>query len=178
MGKYILSEIFTLVPAEVYTPEIAREALAGQFPLNGDVQVQAVALEKEGAMVVYPSGAQMEGVLPFAVRMMEEASSVKEYNKVVFHYSAEKRLSHTIIYIGEELKLANSFKADSFESALYFLFLSIQQLQMNPKQCVIRVCSDISQEQEETVKRFFNGVEKNNLDKETSTKINEILSND
>ena len=72
--------------------------------------------------------------------------------------------AHIIICTGEELKLANSFKADSFESALYFLFLSIQKLQMNPKQCVIRVCSDISQEQEETVKRFFNGVEKNNLD--------------
>ena len=164
MSKYILSEIFTLVPAEVYTPEIAREALAGQFPLNGDVQVQAVALEKEGAMVVYPSGAQMEGVLPFAVRMMEEASSVKEYNKVVFHYSAEKRLSHTIIYIGEELKLANSFKADSFESALYFLFLAIKGLQMNPRQCTVRVCCNITKEQEGIFSRFFKGFQVNDLD--------------
>ena len=84
MSKYILSEIFTLVPAEVYTPETAREALAGQFPLNGDVQVQAVALEKEGAMVVYPSNAQMEGAVPFAVRLMEEdAKLVKRLSLLI-----------------------------------------------------------------------------------------------
>ena len=72
--------------------------------------------------------------------------------------------SHTVIATGSELKMANSFKADSFESALYFLFLSIQQLQMNPRQCTVRVCSAITPQQEETIARFFSGVEKNNLD--------------
>ena len=164
MGKYILSEIFTLVPAEVYNPEVAREALAGQFLLDRDVEVQAVALGKEGAMVVYPSNAETEGAVPFAVKLMEEAYSVQEYNKVVFHYNAEKRLSHTIIYIGDELKLANSFKADSFESALYFLFLAIKGLQMNPRQCTVRVCCGITKEQEGIFSRFFKGFQVNDLD--------------
>lgn len=166
MNKYILSEIFTLVPTELYSLQTAREALVGQFSLDNSVDVSAVPFEKEGLMVVYPTNAEGEEctVVPFAVRLIEEAASLQEHNKVVFHYCTEKRLSHTIIYIGEDLKLANSFKADSFESALYFLFLAIKGLQMNPRQCIVRVCCAITKEQETIFSRFFKGFQVNDLD--------------
>ncbi len=164
MEKYILSGTFTLIPREIYTRERGIEALEGQFALQGEHvfneygykdAVVAFALRKEDTG---------ENVYPFIVRLLEEAAGLEAFNKVVFHYSSAGNVAHIIICMGEELKLANSFKADSLESALYFLFLSIQQLQMNPRQCTIRVCSGINGEQEATIARFFNGVEKNNLD--------------
>lgn len=166
MGKYIISEVFTLVPSELYTPEMGKEALAGQFSLDSSVGISSCLLEKEKAVIVFPvyvSDEQGQS-MPFVVRLLEEASVVQEYNKVVFHYSSEKKLSHTIIYEGEDLKLANSFKAESFESALYFLFLSIKGLQMNPRQCTVQVCCRISKEQELLFARFFKGFNVNNLD--------------
>lgn len=162
--KYILSELFTLFPSELYTPEQGREALQRQFALEGEYAFGRYGFANAGAVVAYavPSGCPAD-TLPFVARLLEETTHIAHYNKVIFHYSSSRRLSHTVISAGEELKLANSFKADSFESALYFLFLSIRQLQMNPKQCIIRVCSPITVQQEETIGRFFNGVETNNL---------------
>ena len=169
MKQYILSQLFTLIPQELYTPALGKEALCSQFNLNGGYTFRGHLLGSTKAVVAYAieEDNRDNGGLecsPFAVRLIEECDSIDEYNKVVFHYSEQKMLSHTVIATGSELKMANSFKADSFESALYFLFLSIQQLQMNPRQCTVRVCSAITPQQEETIARFFSGVEKNNLD--------------
>ena len=169
MKQYILSDLFTLIPQELYTPELGKEALCSQFNINEEYSFNGHRLTGTKAVVAYAikederaeNGQHPE---PFAIRLIEECSNIDEYNRVVFHYSSGKNLSHTVIAAGTELKIANSFKADSFESALYFLFLSIQQLQMNPRQCTVRVCSAITPQQEETIARFFNGVEKNNLD--------------
>lgn len=158
MDYYLPTEIFTLIPKEFYTPCNGKEALMEQFSLKDDILYGEKSIEQYHAIMAYCGETP-----PFAIKLIEECCSISNYNKVVFHYSQKHNLSHTIISTGSELKLANSFKADSFESALYFLFLSIQQLQMNPKQCVVRVCSEITTQQEETIKKFFNSVEKNNL---------------
>ncbi len=178
MEKYILSEIFTLIPGELYTAECGETALKEQFSLNGEYLYKEYTCNSPNAVVAYAIGQTYTGqeseaakelpvksdtVYPFIVKMLEESSAIGSFNKVIFHYSKEKKLSHIVISAGEELKIANCFKADTFESALYFLFLSIKQLQMNPKQCTVRVCWDIMPEQEATIGKFFKGVEKNNL---------------
>lgn len=166
MDKYIFTEKFTLVPKEFYTPEQGREALVEQFSLSPDAQVYSFALDDEGAVIVYsvPQQDDAESLPPFVAKLVRHAKAIGEYNKVVFHYSAQRGISHIIIYAGDELKLANSFKVDSFESALYFLFLSIKRLQMNPQQCVVNVCWGIPQQSIGMVSRFFKGVEATDLD--------------
>ncbi len=171
MEKYILSEIFTLIPKDFYTPQMGKAALMEQFGLEGEYSFHSIPYNKENAVIAYalPHGLEYGedgdcNALPFVTRLLEETGQITGYNKVVFHYNCAKKLSHTIICTGEELKLANSFKADSFESALYFLFLAIQQLQMNPKQCIVRVCCHMTPQQEAIISRFFNGIEVNNLD--------------
>lgn len=166
MERYFLSETFTLIPKELYTPQCGEEALNAQFSLKGSYIYKDYCFESAGAVIAFAikkENNENGASLPFVVKLLEESLTISNYNRVVFHYSKERKLAHIIICTGEELKLANSFKADSFESALYFLFLSIQQLQMNPKQCIVRVCSEIESQQEDTIKRFFNGVETNNL---------------
>jgi len=170
--KYILSEHFTLIPAEYYSPQQGEAALKGQFALQGNHIFGRYDFEQANAVVAYaiPQGdpgngedGQICNPVPLVAKLLELTNEIAHYNKVIFHYSSKKRISHIVIAAGNELKLANSFKADSFESALYFLFLSIQQLQMNPRQCTVMVCSEIDRQQEETIARFFKGVEKNNL---------------
>ena len=180
MEKYILSEIFTLFPKELYTPQCGETALKEQFLLKGGYIYKEYPLSSSNAVVAYAlpqdlfpqeSGEIQEPekvsdtMYPFIIRMLNETTAVESYNKVIFHYSAEKKLTHIVICTGDELKIANCFKADTFESALYFLFLSIQQLQMNPKQCIVRVCCNMLAEQEQIIGKFFKGVEKNNLSK-------------
>ncbi len=167
MDKYIFTEKFTLIPKEFYTPEQGREALMAQFSLSGDAPVHSLELDDEGAVVVYSSPLQQEGgetLPPFVAKLIRHAKAVGEFNKVVLHFSAQRGISHIVIYAGEELKLVNSFKVDSFESALYFLFLSIKGLQMNPQQCVVNVCWAIPQHSIDIVSRFFKGVEVSDLD--------------
>ncbi len=178
LEKYILSEIFTLIPGELYTAECGEAALKEQFSLKGEYLFKEYTFNSANAVVAYAIpqtftaqetggikeiNGESDSVYPFIVRMLDETAAIGCFNKVIFHYSKEKKLSHIVISAGNELKIANCFKADTFESALYFLFLSIQQLQMNPKQCIVRVCSEMSQEQEQIIGKFFNGVEKNNL---------------
>ena len=180
MEKYILSEIFTLIPKELYTAESGEAALKEQFSLKGEYIYKEYGFNGANAVVAYalpkdstqqnPEGTKelpegSDSMYPLIVGMLEETGAIDSYNKVIFHYSKEKKFSHIVICAGKELKIANCFKADTFESALYFLFLSIQQLQMNPKQCIVRICSDMTPEQEQTIGKFFNGVEKNNLSK-------------
>ena len=164
MEKYILSEIFTLIPKELYSRERGEAALKEQFSLSDGYIYNEYLLSSSNAVAAFalPQGNGPE-VYPFIVRMLEEAAAIDHYNKVVFHYSTERRLAHIVISTGNELKIANCFKVDTFESALYFLFLSIQQLQMNPKQCIVRVCFQATIGQQQIMDKFFNGVEIHNL---------------
>ena len=170
MEKYILSEIFTLIPKELYSRERGEAALKEQFSLSDGYIYNEYLLSSSNAVAAFalPQGNRPE-VYPFIVRMLEEAAAIDHYNKVVFHYSTERRLAHIVISTGNELKIANCFKVDTFESALYFLFLSIQQLQMNPKQCIVRVCFQATIEQQQIMDKFFNGVEIHNLSKKIFT---------
>ena len=166
MEKYILSEIFTLIPKELYSRDRGEAALKEQFSLSDGYIYNEYLLSSSNAVAAFalPQGNRPE-VYPFIVRMLEEAAAIDHYNKVVFHYRTERRLAHIVISTGNELKIANCFKVDTFESALYFLFLSIQQLQMNPKQCIVRVCFQATIEQQQIMDKFFNGVEIHNLSK-------------
>ena len=170
MGKYFYTEKFTLIPKQIYTPEFGQEVLKQQFLLNPEAQIDSCEVCAAEAVMVYCAPdiecglRDIEKPLPLAAGMMQAVYGIEEYNKVAFHYSKESGFAHIIIYTGEELKLANAFKVDSYESALYFLFLSIKGLQMNPQQCVITLCWDIDAAQREIAGKFFKGTKVNNLD--------------
>ena len=161
MQKYFYTEKFTLIPQQVYSPEFGREALAAQFQLGADEAVGAYVPQGDEVAVVFH---QLKEGLPFVVKLMEEAAVIGDFNKVAFHYSKERGIAHIVIYTGNQLRLANSFKVDSYESALYFLFLSIKGLQMNPQQCVVQICWNIDPAQKQTADRFFKGAQVNDLD--------------
>jgi hypothetical protein len=58
-----------------------------------------------------------------------------DYNKIYFNYS--KGQLHIIVYEGIRLVYCNSFPADYFNTALYFLFLALKQTQFNPEQTAV-----------------------------------------
>lgn len=170
MGRYIYTEKFTLIPKEAYTPQLGREALEQQFHIGAEDHIDTCDVCEADAVAVYCApGAgcntsDMDKPLPLAAGMMQVVCGTEEFNKAAFHYSREKGFAHIIIYAGKELKLANAFKVDSYESALYFLFLSIKGLQMNPQQCVITICWDIEAAHREIAEKFFKGTHVINLE--------------
>ena len=107
MEKYILSEIFTLIPKELYSRERGEAALKEQFSLSDGYIYNEYLLSSSNAVAAFalPQGNGPE-VYPFIVRMLEEAAAIDHYNKVVFHYSTERRLAHIVISTGNELKIA------------------------------------------------------------------------
>ncbi len=170
MGRYIYTEKFTLIPKEAYTPQLGREALEQQFHIGTEDHIDTCDVCEADAVAVYCApgagcnASDVEKPLPLAAGMMQVVCGAEEFNKVAFHYSRERGFAHIIIYAGKELKLANAFKVDSYESALYFLFLSIKRLQMNPQQCVITICWDIEAAQREIAEKFFKGTQVINLE--------------
>lgn len=164
MAEYLLLDTFTLIPKDLYSPQLGKEALAAQFMIDMQQYNFGEWLFGDAkAMVAYAIPKSEGEKLPLIARLLEETRNIASFNKVILHYCPKKQLSNTVICMGGELKLANSYKADSFESALYFLFLAIQKLQMNPQQCTVRVTSEISGEQHATIARFFKGTEIYNL---------------
>ena len=106
MEKYILSEIFTLIPKELYSRDRGEAALKEQFSLSDGYIYNEYLLSSSNAVAAFalPQGNRPE-VYPFIVRMLEEAAAIDHYNKVVFHYRTERRLAHIVISTGNELKI-------------------------------------------------------------------------
>ena len=77
MEKYILSEIFTLIPKELYSRERGEAALKEQFSLSDGYIYNEYLLSSSNAVAAFalPQGNGPE-VYPFIVRMLEEAAAI------------------------------------------------------------------------------------------------------
>ena len=61
---------------------------------------------------------------------------------------------------GDNLLLANVFEAADFATAEYFLFMAVKKLQLNPEQSALHFMSELSDEEEMSLYRYFKSVEK------------------
>ena len=91
MEKYILSEIFTLIPKELYTAECGEIALKEQFSLKGEYLYEEYPLSGANAVVAYalPQNfsqqkygeaqelkKESDTMYPFIVRMLKETEAI------------------------------------------------------------------------------------------------------
>ena len=112
MEKYILSEIFTLIPQELYTAKNGETALKEQFSLKEGYIYNGYKFSCANAVVAFAlpfskedqasgnqegSGTGADTMYPFIVRMLNETAAIDSFNKVIFHYSKEKTLAHIVI---------------------------------------------------------------------------------
>jgi len=167
----LLTPKAALVPAAFFEPSAARETLSETVELSKEDKVEYISISEYAAVLVYSlsvdnamtrniSGYVDEDqgrVLPELYFILKDLRKLPEYNKVVASYAYG--YLHLGIAQGNNLLLANIFKADDFTCAEYFIFLSLKKLQFNPE--VTKICfrTPLSEEEKMSLYRYFNSVE-------------------
>ena len=170
----VLTPKFALVPTGFHAPEASRQMLAEVVALDEYDQVDFVEVPQFGAVLLY--SLSLSGTLPKVVsetviridgskgRMLPESyymlsamADIPDYNKIVAAYM-DGWLSLAIAQ-GKTLMLCNSFQAPDFTTAEYFVFLAMKKLQLNPEMSSIYFRTQLSEEQEMSLYRYFRSVE-------------------
>ncbi|MBR1576349.1 MAG: DUF3822 family protein [Bacteroidales bacterium] len=112
-------------------------------------------LPRYDAVFVYASE---DGKPPVLYDLIAGLEGCREYNKILFHFEAG--CLDLAIAQGERLLLANSFPAEDFTSAEYYLFLAVKSLQINPEVSTVTVTSELSADEEMSLYRYFKSVER------------------
>ena len=161
MLESLLTHKCTLVPKHFFDPSSAEDALREVVRLDGNDNVKYVDVPQYDAVLVYSdidsiSGGHSEA-LPEMFYILEALPQCSEYNKLVASYI--DGVLYLAIAQGKSLLLANTFKAQDFVTAEYYIFLAMKSLQLNPEVSTICWRSSIGKEEEMSLYRYFKAVE-------------------
>ena len=148
--------MFTLVPANFFRPEAAREALAEVARLEEGERVAFAEIPAYSAVLVY-SVSGSAAAPPEILCVLQELPACPEYNKLLCSW--KDGVLYLAIAQGKSLLLANSYRAQDFTTAQYYIFLAMKSLQLNPEVTTIRFRHSLSPEQEMALYRYFKAVE-------------------
>ena len=164
----------TLVPENFYRPELSRQMLSDVVNLPSDAVVECVSVPRFAAVMLYSNdnGGTLHRVIaesvlqvdgsksrpyPELYYMLESLSQIRDYNRIVASYM--DGVLYLVISQGNTLLLCNSYKAQDFTTAQYFLFWAMKKLQLNPEMSTVYFRTPLSEEQELSLYRYFMNVE-------------------
>ena len=150
--------MFTLVPSQFFDPATAREALAEVADLQEDDTVGHLDLPQYNAVLVYTTDGDsviVDGV-PEIYRLLTRLPDCPEYNKILCSLSGDRLF--LAVAQGKNLLLANSFPAQDFTTAEYYIFLTLKSLQLNPEISTICWRNGLDPESEMSLYRYFKAV--------------------
>ena len=130
-------------------------------PEFGAVMVYSNSIGETLSKVISDSVLRTDGyrspVMPEQFYMLKDLSGINEYNKIVASY-ADGRLYLTVAQ-GKTLLLCNSFAAQDFTTAEYFIFRALKKFQLNPEVSSIFFRTPLTGLQEMSLYRYFSSVE-------------------
>ena len=170
----LLTPKVTLVPANFFNPESARQTLEEVVRLREGDAVEYISIPSLGAVLIYSNsideslskviaqtvlttGGDVPRVLPEMYFLLRDMPLCKEYNKIMASY--RDGWLHLAISQGKSLLLANVYEAVDFTTAEYFIFLALKKLQLNPEISTITFRTPLLPEQEMSLYRYFKSVE-------------------
>lgn len=166
---------FSIVPAtegENLTPEKAREILSELFYIPANEKVMRLPLLHNTAILIYcvPEKLIHNTVVakgtPLVYNMINSLQYIQDHNKLIINITKEQRLGnllllHIVLQEGDKFILANTHNAPDFNTVLYYLLLSIKNVQLNPNQTKVYLYStDIEKSEQLLLKQYFKGIEK------------------
>lgn len=170
----VFTHKFALVPEQFYVPENANAILGDVVSLKHEDKVDAVRLPQYASVLLYSN--DLDGTLPRVIAetvlrtdgtkavllpevyyMLNVLQDIQSYNKILASYM--DGYLHLVIAQGKTLLLCNSFAAPDFTTALYFIFLAMKKMQLNPEVSSIFFRTALSEEQEMSLYRYFKNVE-------------------
>ena len=159
MEGSILTHKYTLVPTQFFSQDKAQAFLGEVARIDGNESIKSIALEELGAVLVYAVSPVQDskGAMPEIFWLLKSLGKIADYNKIICSY-AEGYL-HLAVAQGRSLLLANSFKAEDFTTAEYFIFLALKNLQLNPEVSTICWRTTLANEEKMSLYRYFKSVE-------------------
>lgn len=143
---------FTLVPSEYFNPESAGEILSKVVLLEEGEPLSFLDIPGYDAVLLY-AGEQR----PVVYDMLLSLCKIREHYKILA--SHRDGYLYIVIAQGESLMFCNAFQAADFTTALYFVFHTMQKLQLNPQVSCLYFMEELSQEQLISLFRYFKNVE-------------------
>ncbi len=142
---------FTLIPSGFYSHEKAWETLAELVELDEGDKVDVIEMPEYNANLLF------SGPIGGVYCMLKKLPELMDYNKILAAYS--EGYLYLAIAQGKSLLLCNSFKAPDFTTAEYFIFMAMKKLQLNPEVSTITFRTELSEEEEMSLYRYFKNVE-------------------
>ncbi len=149
--------MFTLVPSSFFDPGREREALAAVALLKESDIVRHIDIPQYDAVLVYSVDEDSVSVLPEMAEMLARLPACPTYNKILC--SLNNGYISIAIAQGKTLLLANSYKAEDFTTAQYYIFLAAKSLQINPEVSTIYWMSAPQTSEVMSLYRYFKAVE-------------------
>lgn len=164
---------YSFMPERRDDSVVLRDLLGGYVALDADDEVRHVDLPEYNASLVYvaPSEDSLASAvvesfasrcgnvipLPEMYYMLKQVYGISHHNRVVASYGDS--LLTLVISEGEKLLLCNSYKAEDFTTALYYVFFAIRQFQFNPEVTTIYFRNELDEDCQMMLYRYFSGVE-------------------
>jgi len=95
-------------------------------------------------------------IFPAIYPVLVHALDFSDINKIFFKYNRGE--ASTIAYEDKRLVFCNNFKAIHFNTALYYLFLTLKQIQFNPEQTTIFVSGSIPESELMNMTKYFSKI--------------------
>jgi len=149
--------VFTLVPSNFFDPSRQREALSEVAKVEEGSKVEHIAIPQYDAILVYSvDGDSVVSAPPVIAEILQRLPSCPEYNKILCCFR-DGRVNIAIAQ-GKSLLVANSFEAQDFTTAEYYIFLCIKSQQINPEVSTICWMGVLSTEEKMSLYRYFKSV--------------------
>ncbi len=166
---------FALVPSQFFDSAAAFEILSEVSEVESGDEVNMIELSEYSSVLVYSNttGSELSRVVSATVRrsdgsmprplpeiyyMLKSLNDLGEYNKILASYM--DGVLYLVVAQGSTLMLCNSFKAQDFTTAQYFIFMVMKRLQLNPEMSTITFRTALDVEQEMSLYRYFSKVDK------------------
>ena len=143
----------TLVPSRCFEEGDARCILGELYPLAESETVSFLEIPRYDAVFLYSTP---DGQAPVLYDLVTGLDACPEYNKILLHYG--DGILNLAIAQGGRLLLANSYPAPDFTTAEYYLFLSLNTLQLNPEISTVCWMSPLEDDDKMSLYRYFKSV--------------------
>lgn len=149
--------MFTLVPSDFFNPAAERETLAEVADIKEDQKVDHIDIPQYAAVLIYTIDGDSSVSTPEIYDILKDLPSCREYNKILCSLKGGEL--NLAIAQGRTLLLANSYRAESFATAEYYIFLALKSLQLNPEVSTICWKTPLKDSEEMSLYRYFKAVE-------------------
>lgn len=163
-----------LVPRPFFAESAARRMLSDVAALSDSDPVENMFIPEYDAVLVYSNSigetlsraisdtvlrtdGYKSAVFPEMYFILKTLNDIEDYNKVLASY-ADGRL-YLAIAQGRSLMLCNSYGAQDFTTAEYFIFRAMKKLQLNPEVSAIYFRTPLTEAWKMSLYRYFTSVE-------------------